>query len=82
MSLSGVLLVTCKGKVCDNIVKKAKKIDGVKYAFRVKREKPEDADVIVNVNANSKDEIYSVKDKLSKDQGVNDIKIKVGIEEI
>jgi hypothetical protein len=82
MTLSGVLLVTCKGKTCDNIVKKAKKLNGVKYAFRVNRLQPEDADVIVNVNANSETEIFSVRNELSRDQGVDNIKVKMGSEQI
>jgi nitrate reductase NapAB chaperone NapD len=57
-NMSGVILVTCDGKQCQNIIKETKsKIPGITSACIVDKERDDAPDVIINMDAASREDI-------------------------
>lgn len=78
-NVSGVIMVSCEGSACEEVVKRAKsQIKGVTDAFRVLKTKSSgDINVIINMDAKSKKQILNAKDDVLKLNGVKSIKYRI-----
>ncbi len=77
-SVSGVILVSCKDNACKNIIEIAKsRINGVTSAFRVEKKDSDSPDVIINIDAESKEQLLTVKDNVLNMKGVDKIKYRI-----
>jgi hypothetical protein len=77
-NVSGVIMVSCEGSACEEVVKRAKsQIRGVTDAFRVLKTKSSgDINVIINMDA-SKKQILEAKDDILRLDGVKSIKYRI-----
>jgi hypothetical protein len=77
-NISGVIMVSCEGSACEEVVKRAKsQIRGVTDAFRVLKTKSSgDINVIINMDA-SKKQILEAKDDILRLDGVKSIKYRI-----
>jgi hypothetical protein len=78
-NVSGVIMVSCEGSACEEVVKRAKsQIKVVTEAFRVlKTKSSDDISVIINMDAVSKKQILDAKDDVLKLDGVKSIKYRI-----
>jgi hypothetical protein len=77
-NMSGVILVTCDGKRCQNIIKESKsQIRGVTSAYIVDKQTPDAPDVIINVDASSIEYIRAATQILVNMDGVQKVKYRI-----
>jgi hypothetical protein len=72
-------MVSCEGSACKEVVKRAKsQIKGVTDAFPVQKTKSSgNIDVIINMDAESKEQILDAEDDVLKIDGVKSIKYRI-----
>ena len=77
-NVSGVILVTCAGNACKEVIRKAREdISGVTDVFRVNQKKYDSADVVINMNVETKEQLLNAKDSILNMNGVKSIKYRI-----
>lgn len=77
-NVSGVILVTCEGNACKEVMKRAKlEINGVTDVFRVNEKRYDNADVIINMDVKTREQLIDAKDSVLNMNGVKSIKYRI-----
>jgi len=73
--LETMIMVNCLNDACKNIMRHANEFDGFESAFMVdKRHSSIDANLVINIGAESRDQVMEVKDRILNMDGVSSIK--------
>jgi hypothetical protein len=76
-NISGIILVTCDGKSSKYIIEQSKSLSGVTNAYRVEKEAPDSPDVIINIDAKTREDILAAKETVLNMDGVRKVKYRI-----
>lgn len=76
-NVSGIILVTCEDKSSKHIIQQCKSLSGVTNAYRAEKEAPDSPDIIININAKTREDILATKETVLNMDGVQKIKYRI-----
>ena len=74
---TATLSIVSDSNKCKSLVSRAKNIHGVRNAFRVEKELPNDVDVIISISGETREEIWNTVRIISNIGGVINVDSKI-----